>query len=404
MNQPDRTAEVIKRIKELPPLPLSVQKLLQVINDQSKAANDIARVLETDQALAGKVLKLVNSAFYGFTRQISTITHAVVILGNTAIRHLAMGFGAMDSLESSEGYLNKLTFWRNALACATSGHVMSTKLGGVNREEAFIAGMLHDIGQLVLDITFPGEYEQVLNEHSKTLCDREMAAFGITHELAGELLLESWQLPPKLVQVTKHHHAYKASMHADPLARTIVLADPLASMQTRMFLDRYPQLDWWQLALSCGLDLNVCTEVQQMISNNLMNAMNFLDVDPDELGDEQLPPGSKGTTTIVAMTMDKLKWLTASLNLYGYATDRATPSAIIDDELPDNDLVVVDFNVVNARPEIVDILATRAYPTAIFYAENQGEPILPPALADLPLIWPIFEPGEIEDAIRTVPV
>jgi len=145
--------EIVKNIKDLPPLPLVVQKLLKVVGDVNTSAKDVADVLSTDQAMTSKVLKLVNSAFYGLPGKVSTISRAVVILGNAAVRNLALAFASYDALKKIGGERVQERFWGHALTCAVGAQEMALRMKHHEAEEAFTAGLLHDLGHLIL-ITF----------------------------------------------------------------------------------------------------------------------------------------------------------------------------------------------------------------------------------------------------------
>ena len=149
---------VLGRVRELPPLPLVVQELLAVMRRPESSAEDITRVLSADQALAGKILRLVNSSFYGMPGHVGTISQAVVILGHAALRNLAMSLAVVDSIGRDLPAERRQVFWQHALATAAGAEVVARHAGLPEPEEAFVAGLLHGLqvrNRLVDALTTP---------------------------------------------------------------------------------------------------------------------------------------------------------------------------------------------------------------------------------------------------------
>ena len=134
----DRSDEIIAKINDLPPLPLVIQKLLKVMKDEKSSADDVTRVLSADQALAGKVLKLVNSPFYGMQGTITTISRAIVILGFSAVRNLALGLGTIQKLKKTGTSVDMDSFWNHSIATAAAAKVVAPLVKYPDPEEAFI--------------------------------------------------------------------------------------------------------------------------------------------------------------------------------------------------------------------------------------------------------------------------
>src|SRR5438093_1337301 len=152
-----------KKLADLPPLPAVVTRIMETVNNPDTSAEDLNKLISMDQGLSSKVLRIVNSSYYGFPKRISTITHAVVILGFNTVRNLVLGVSAFGLLgQKSMPYgLNRAKFWEHSVATAAAGSVLAKRrLSKVRSaaEEAFIGGLLHDIGALFLDSYFPVQY------------------------------------------------------------------------------------------------------------------------------------------------------------------------------------------------------------------------------------------------------
>ena len=223
------TKEIFNKVHELPALPLVVHRLLEVTGDRQSSAKDVTRVLSGDEALAGKVLRLVNSAFYGFSREVSTITRAVVMLGYQAIRQLAVSLGTFHTLKGQCGGLDRERFWDHAISCAAGAQIMASRLHCEVPEEAFLAGLMHDIGHLILSIVFPKEFAEMMNNSPHNVLKHEEEVIGISHTRAASILLEHWRLPDPLIRVVRFHHSAKLALpDKEPLLASIMLGDMLS--------------------------------------------------------------------------------------------------------------------------------------------------------------------------------
>jgi HD-like signal output (HDOD) protein len=203
-----------KKLADLPPLPAIVTRIMETVNNPDTSAEDLNKLISMDQGLASKVLRIVNSSYYGFPKRISTITHAVVILGFNTVRNLVLGVSAFGLLgQKSMPYgLNRGKFWEHSIATAVGGGVLARKrLPKVRTapEEAFIGGLLHDLGALFLDSYFPVQYAVSMAfaaREGKTSRDAENMVLGIDHVLVGRRIAEFWNFPPHLVAMLGSHH------------------------------------------------------------------------------------------------------------------------------------------------------------------------------------------------------
>jgi putative nucleotidyltransferase with HDIG domain len=223
---------VLNRVREIPPLPLVVRELMSVMRKPESSADDITRVLSADQALAGKILRLVNSSFYGMPGHVSTISQAVVILGHAALRSLATTLSVVDSFGSELPAERRQVFWQHALATAAGAEVLARELGLPEPEEAFVAGLLHDIGHLILAIALPEECEAATAAGIIGDPEQERTIIGMDHCRAGRLVLQHWKLPNSLIECVRLHHGEGACLNAtSPMLTVVALADRLSRLQ-----------------------------------------------------------------------------------------------------------------------------------------------------------------------------
>lgn len=236
--------QLIQRIKDCPSLPSLPTIAVQVLELAQKADVDIpeiARLISKDPALSTKILKTVNSSFYGRSKAVSTISQALIIMGLQSVKTLVLGFSLVSNLSRTKprGFQH-VVYWKRSIYAATAGRVLAGKLGMVQQEEAFLCGLLKDIGMLVLDTVLGDEYGAVY-EQAKVHADlpeAERSAFGMTHADVGGLLAEQWKLPPLLCTPIAYHHNYEAV--ADPSLRRLTQVVALAGRCANVFVDDAP--------------------------------------------------------------------------------------------------------------------------------------------------------------------
>jgi putative nucleotidyltransferase with HDIG domain len=231
-----RYQRIIENIKQLPALPLIVNKLIKVVNSPDSSAEDAADLIEKDPALTTKVLRLANSAFYGMPRSISSVSSAVVILGFNTLRSLVLGASVISMFPSNGAKIafDRLRFWKHSIVCAMVARSIAQHIMGVtimDPQSAFCAGIMHDIGKLIFELFTPQEYTAVCRQSQEKgipVVEAEAAVMGITHAQIGAILADKWALPLELEAAIVHHHEPQAAKNVRELITTIHLADGIA--------------------------------------------------------------------------------------------------------------------------------------------------------------------------------
>ena len=231
MSSPD-LQKIVARIDDLPTLPRTVLKITELVNNPRTSAKDIARIITDDQVLTARLLKLVNSSFYGFPQRISTVNTAIVLLGFDAIRSLLLTTSVFDLFagRNKKSKQDQERFWDHSLGCAVGAKVIGNYLRHDKIEELFVAGLLHDIGKIVEMLYLPDEFAKVVATINKTnilMLTAEERVLGYDHADIGKLLAGKWNLPTKLVQVIAHHHQPAAAGSFIMEASIVHLADIL---------------------------------------------------------------------------------------------------------------------------------------------------------------------------------
>jgi putative nucleotidyltransferase with HDIG domain len=225
--------ELKKLVKEIPTLPTIYQQLFQMLQDPNVEVSEIAEVISKDQSLAAKVLHLVNSAFYAKNEKINTISRAVVILGFQAVRTATLATGVFDYFEGeNEKEEESLAqYWKHSIAVASICQVIARETGKAQPEEAFVIGLLHDTGKLVMKNYFPQDFQEVietLKNNPTSWYEAERSLFRVDHAIIGKAIFRSWKFPENVIEAIQLHHNPSPKCSNPELVALVHLADYLA--------------------------------------------------------------------------------------------------------------------------------------------------------------------------------
>lgn len=219
--------EAVLRIKDLPTLPSVLGKILATAADPDSSALDLGQHISADQSLSATLLKLVNSAYYGFYRQISSITQAIVMLGFLEVRNLTLTATAFRTLSKSSSNYDRIQLWRHSLATAMVAERINKRLR-LGIEGSFESGLLHDFGKVALDMLYPEEFRQAAedaHQHEMYSFEAERQHFDTDHAEIGGLLGEHWNLPQPVVEAIRCHHAPETAEKAPKLTALTAVAN-----------------------------------------------------------------------------------------------------------------------------------------------------------------------------------
>lgn len=208
----------IKRVRSLPTLPGVVQRLLAMVETDESSAAQVGEIISSDQVLTAKILKIVNSPFYGFPGRIATINHALVLLGFDVVKGIVLSAAVIDYMTDS-----LVGLWEHSIGVATATGIIARAVEAPEPEEISTAGLLHDLGKVILSVEMKDECERVMNEAEwnglSFLESEERVLGGVNHCQIAGWLAEEWHLPPRLRDpITRHHEPWKAQDAPVPTA------------------------------------------------------------------------------------------------------------------------------------------------------------------------------------------
>ncbi|HEY8748525.1 MAG TPA: HDOD domain-containing protein [Tepidisphaeraceae bacterium] len=216
----------LRNVSLLPSLPAIAVRVLELTRQTDVGVADVAKVISNDAALSAKVLRTVNSSFYALPMRVSTINHAASLLGLQSIKTLALGFSLVSSLstDKSKGF-DYNRFWRQSLTAAVASRLLARQVLPKLAEEAFVAGLLSDIGTLVMHRVLGREYDELLEKsrgNQIELVRLSLEKFDLEHAQVGGMLAEHWKLPEVLVEPIRQHHSL-ADKNAAPTNLVVIV-------------------------------------------------------------------------------------------------------------------------------------------------------------------------------------
>lgn len=279
--------KVKKSIAGMPSLPTTVAKIMEICNDPKTSPVDLNRIISLDPVLMARVLKLINSAYYGMGQQVTTLVRAIIMLGINTVKNLALSTAVLDRLGNKKDFqaINMEGFWRHSLATASTSRFIAAKRGIDSKrlEEYFTAGLLHDIGKIPLNNVLSEEYIKTM-----ALADRERISLFLAekrvldtdHAEAGAMIAAAWKLDASISDVIANHHAVAIydGKYKD-LLYTVAVANYYANREEIGFSgNRFPEKVPQEAFDSLGLSKESLEDISEAVQAEIEKAKVFLKV------------------------------------------------------------------------------------------------------------------------------
>lgn len=220
--------EELENLSAIPTLPMVLTNLLAVIDSEGTSIKQIGDLINKDQALSTRLLKMVNSPVYGFPGRISSVHQALMLVGLGALKGMLMGVAIFDAMQKT-----MIGLWEHSIGSAIAARLIAAKIGIKETEEASVAALIHDLGKVTFGICYPDEYKTLLGKaknEKQYIVDVERENFGVNHAEAGSWIAQKWNFPGNLVEAIGYHHKPELAKEAKELAAIVHLSDIIIKM------------------------------------------------------------------------------------------------------------------------------------------------------------------------------
>jgi HD-like signal output (HDOD) protein len=224
--------QVLRDIRNLPTLPDVVMEILRLCDDQSATTREISQLIEKDPVLTTKVLKLVNSSYFGLSKEIYSVNQALVLIGYNNLKSLIMSASMLQVFhqDSQVGSFSRKALWKHSIGVGIGARFLAKRFRMGDAEQAFVAGLIHDVGKVIIDWFFHPQFEEIIEKVDRDRCwirDAERQVMQVTHEEVGSYLASRWNLPDMLKEAIAFHHSPSRSSEHAVTAAQVQLADAL---------------------------------------------------------------------------------------------------------------------------------------------------------------------------------
>jgi HD-like signal output (HDOD) protein len=224
--------KIVQSIDQISTLPTIYANVNELVDSPTSSASDLGKVISVDQGFTARLLRLVNSAFYGFPSRIDTVSRAVTIIGFKQLKELVLATSVMSMFKNMGNgiSLSMEAFWKHSIGCGLASRILAIYSGQENPESYFVAGLLHDIGRMVLLDKFTDKYLEVFSavtEKNRLVFEAESDVFGFTHAAVAEELVSLWNLPHTLKTAVGYHHKPNRAKITGSYADIVHIADIL---------------------------------------------------------------------------------------------------------------------------------------------------------------------------------
>jgi putative nucleotidyltransferase with HDIG domain len=234
----DFKVRVLKMISYLPPIPTVMVELVQALNDENIELSALGKIITKDPSMSVNVLKVANSAFYRLPVKVNSIEQAVLMLGTREIASLCIACTAGKTLKapSHQQTIDLSMFWQHSVATGVIAKVLCAELGIQAQNNIYLAGLIHDVGKIILDRFMHDVYKEIVKityNENVSVTEAEQRVMGESHARVGGWLMEAWNLPPIFVDVANHHHSVIDTQEDNRLEVAIVsLSNQLARLKS----------------------------------------------------------------------------------------------------------------------------------------------------------------------------
>ena len=227
--------QILKSLKTLPPFPLVAQRALKLLNQAEVSIQELVEIVKFDPAITANILRISNSAYFGLRREIHSLHQALLLLGTQELLKIIVASGATRVFcKPTPGYFTeRLGLWRHSVSCALMADMLARELSHPEQATCFTAGLLHDIGKVVLSLYVDQKFTEIMElveSRGMSFLQAEKEVLGVDHAQLGGEMSRLWDFPDRLRLVINLHHLNRPEAFADDLVLLVYLADLLTLM------------------------------------------------------------------------------------------------------------------------------------------------------------------------------
>ncbi|MCL2067785.1 MAG: HDOD domain-containing protein [Treponema sp.] len=285
MMQENYDKKIDEYINKMPSLPMSIAKVLEICNNVNVSPADLNYVISLDPVLVGRVLKLLNSAYYGLSQKVTNLVRAIIMLGINTVKNLTLSTAVLATLPVNKSLkgLNMEGFWRHSLCVGVTAKILAKKRGIDSKffEEYFTAGLLHDIGKIPLNAVLSADYLITITSADREqlpLFEAEKKSLGFDHCDAGRRIVDSWKLDGPVADAIIYHHdlaGYSGDYH--DILSSVAVANYFASIDEIGFSgSRHPEKPAEDVWNDLGINEDIFEEVKIVVNDEIEKAKVFL--------------------------------------------------------------------------------------------------------------------------------
>ncbi|MBI5657320.1 MAG: HDOD domain-containing protein [Geobacter sp.] len=229
-----KAQEMVEKISDLPTIPIVASKVLELLDKPDVELEEVADMILTDQVLAARVIKIVNSPLYRSSQEIKSVKRALVYLGFRHIRELALTCSFIEAFQGKDGAFDVMTFWEHSFGVGIVAKIIAQRARYIDTEKAYLAGIIHDIGEVFLSYYYQKDFQRILQEIKSTpykLVDAEDRFWGTNHSYIGVAIAQKWNFPPEYCEVIADHHEPELATIDPNLVAIVNLADLFCSVR-----------------------------------------------------------------------------------------------------------------------------------------------------------------------------
>ncbi len=285
-----RLEKIIRHIEEIPTLPIVSQRIMEIMANEDTSYHDMVKVVENDQSIALKILKIANSAFYSSLSKVSSLEHAMIKLGMKEVKSIVLGISVHNFFSTkSNGTFDRERFWKHAIVCSQVAKYLAGYYRIGNDDTLFLAGLTHDMGKVVIDQYFHDDFVEIidyLDSNNTTFSEAEKAVIGTTHYQIAAKLLNQWKFPRKVIMSILYHHAPWADEGMEKGSVILYLANIITKLSGYTCHSSEKDIDPKEFSESSNVDFitKMGYELDYEILNNILNHVReFISAESDNV-------------------------------------------------------------------------------------------------------------------------